>query len=150
MQLVIGVSRGKSSPKNYILRITKEEWYRQVFTTKKYYPGVRRNWEPDAEILLARNSEKGDSLVGYGTLQSYVKRDLLPDEERKKCESMKWTGGLTFKELFKFDPPLLIKDTILSGGRAQGRCLHGYPLTQVQVDLILNKARELCNIRRVD
>jgi len=145
-----GIDVGKGYPQSYILRITKEEWFKQVFTIKKYYPGVRRKWEPDAKILLARNSENGDSFVGYGTLQEYIKRDLLPDKEREECEAIGWTGVLVFNEFFKFDPPLLLKDTILSGGRAQGRCLHGYPLTQKQVELILNKARDLCNIQKID
>lgn len=144
------MSEQRLSAQRYILRITREEWFRQVFTIKKYYPGVRRKWEPHTEILLVRNSEDGDSFVGYGTLQEYMKRDLLPDKERTLCETMGWTGALVFKELFKFDPPLLVKDTILSGGRAQGRCLHGYPLTQKQVELILNKAAELCNIQKID
>jgi len=138
----------KVHPQSYILRITKEEWFKQVFTIKKYYPGVKRKWEPNAQILLVRNSVDGDSFVGYGTLKQYIKRDLLPDEERLQCEKMGWTGVLVFNELFKFDPPLLMKDTILSGGRVQGRCLHGYPLTQNQVDLVLNKATELCNIQK--
>ena len=142
--------KGTLHPQSYILRITKEEWFRQVFTIKKYYPGVPRKWEPNAKILLVRKSEDGDSFVGYGTLKSYIKRDLLPEDERRECESMKWTGALVFNELFKFDPPLLLRETLLSGTRVRGSHLQGYPLTQGQVDSILSRAKELCNIRRID
>lgn len=142
--------RDKVSPQSYILRITKEEWFRQVFSIKKYYPGVRRKWEPGGGILLIRKSEDGDSFVGYGTVKEYIRRDLLPDKEREECEAMGWTGVLIFNDLFRFDPPLLIRDTILSGGRAQGRCLHGYPLTQEQVESILDKARQLSRVQKVN
>ncbi|MFQ6095038.1 MAG: hypothetical protein ACE5NN_02730 [Candidatus Bathyarchaeia archaeon] len=136
-------------PQSYILRITKEEWFRQVFTIKKYYPGVRRRWEPNATILLVRNSEKGDSFVGYGTLKEYLKRDVLPEDERRECELMRWTGALVFSELFKFEPPLLLKETVLSGTTVRGRYLHGYPLTHREVDSILNRAKELSTIRKI-
>jgi len=138
------------SPENHILRITKEEWFRQVFKTKKYYPGVRRKWKPNSRILLVRNSEDGDSFVGYGSLQEYIKRDLLPEEEKEECTAMGWTGVLIFNSLFRFDPPLLIKDTILSGGRARGRCLHGYPLKDEQLRSIMEQAEQSCNIQKVD
>jgi len=141
--------KGIPHPQSYILRITKEEWFRQVFSIKKYYPGVRRRWEPNAKILLVRNSKNGDSFVGYGTLQEYTKKDLLQVDEQKECESMRWTGALFFNELFKFDPPLLLKETFLSGSRVRGRCLHGYPLNERQVDLILNRAKGLCDIHKI-
>ena len=137
-------------PQGYVLRITKEEWFRQVFTIKKYYPGVRRRWEPNAKILLVRNSENGDSFVGYGILMQYLKRDQLSEDERKKCELMQWTGALVFRELFRFDPPLLLRETILSGSRVRGSYLHGYPLTNGQVDSILTRAKELCSILKID
>lgn len=142
--------KGTLHPQSYILRITKEGWFRQVFSIKKYYPGVRRRWEPDAKILLVRNSEDGDSFVGYGTLQEYTQKDLLPADEQKECESMRWTGVLVFDELFRFDPPLLLKETFLSGSRVRGRCLHGYPLNERQVGLILGRAKGLCNILKID
>jgi len=145
MKLVID-----ESPQNYILRITREEWFRQVFSIKKYYPGVRRRWEPNSTILLVRKSEDGDSFIGYGILQKFVKRNMLSEREREECERMGWTGVLVFSELFRFEPPLLIKDTILSGGKARGRCLHGFPLTQRQTESILNKAKENCGFTRIN
>ena len=121
-----------------------------MFSIKKYYPGVRRRWEPNAKILLVRNTENGDSFVGHGTLKEYVKKDKLPADEENECKSMRWTGALVFNELYKFDPPLQLKETFLSGSSVRGRCLHGYPLNERQVSLILGRAKELCTIRRID
>jgi len=137
-------------PKSFILRITKEEWFRQVFSIKKYYPGISRRWESGGVILLARKAEKGDSFVGYGVLEKFVKKDLLTEEKRRECERMGWRGELVFSELYKFEPPLPIKETILSGSKARGRCFHGYPLTEEQVESILNIAKEKCAFRKID
>ena len=139
-----------SSPKNFILRITKEEWYKQVFTIKKYYPGVPRSWEQDNIILLVRKAEKGDSFIGYGVVDRFVKRDSLPEEKRQKCEQMGWRGELVFKELYIFEPPLLIKETILKGSKAKGRYFHGYPLSQEEMKSILAKAKEQCTLNKIN
>ena len=137
-------------PRSYILRITREEWYRQVFSIKKYFPGVPRRWETGGIIFLARKTEKGDSLIGYGVIGKFVKRDLLPEDRRKECEEMGWKGAIVFTELYKFDPPIPIKETILSTSKARGRCFHGYPLTKDQVDSILRTAEEKSSLRRVE
>jgi len=135
--------------RHYILRITREKWVKQVFSIKKYYPGVRRRWEPGMTILLARKAEEGDSFIGYGIVDRFIKRDSLPDREREECERMSWSGAIVFKELFKFEPPLPMKETILSGRKVKGKCFHGYPLSKSEVESILGKARQLCKINRV-
>jgi hypothetical protein len=141
---------GESSPRNFILRITRDEWFRQVFSIKKYFPGIGRRWEPGGTILLIRKAEEGDSFVGYGVLDEFVRRDLLPDEKRKECEAMGWKGILVFKELYRFEPPLKIKDTIIRSSKAKGKCFHGYPLMQKQVESILQTAKEKAAINKVD
>lgn len=133
---------GHNSPNSFILRITREEWFKQVFLIKKYFPGISRRWEPNSVILLVRKAENGDSFVGYGVLDEFVKREMLPDEKRAKCETMGWKGVLVFKELYKFEPPLKIKDTILRTSKARGKCFHGFPLTQEQVNSILETAKK--------
>ncbi|MEM2914213.1 MAG: hypothetical protein QXH91_02250 [Candidatus Bathyarchaeia archaeon] len=138
------------SPNNFILRITREEWFKQVFKIKKYYPGIGRHWEAGGVILLARKTENGDSFVGYGVLEKFVERNQLPEKERVECENMGWKGVLVFEELYKFEPPLPIKETFLSGSNARGRCLHGYPLTQKQVKSILDKAKEYSAFNKVN
>ncbi len=138
------------SSRSYILRITKEEWYRQVFTLKKYYPGVPRSWEPGVTILLARKADKGDSFVGYGIVEKFVEKSMLPEERRQECERMRWRGELVFSELFKLEPPVPIKETILGGSSVRGKCLHGYPLTETQVESILKTAKEMSTFTKID
>jgi len=138
------------SPRSYILRISKEEWYRQVFSIKKYFPGVPRKWTPGGIIFLARKAEKGDSLIGYGVIEKFVKRDLLPEDRRKECERMGWKGAIVFSELYKIDPPVPIKETILGAARARGRYFHGYTLTRDQVDSILRTIEEKAALRKVE
>ena len=140
----------QGSPNNFILRITRDEWFKQVFSIKKYFPGIGRRWEPGGTILLVRKAERGDSFVGYGVLEEFVKRDLLPEEKRRECETMGWKGVLVFNELYRFEPPLKIKDTIIGVSRAKGKCFHGYPLTQEQVESVLRTAKEKVTINKID
>lgn len=135
---------------NFILRITKEEWFNQVFSIKKYFPGIARRWESGGIIFLVRKAEKGDSFVGYGILDNFIKRDLLPEEQKEECETMGWRGVLVFKKHYRFEPPLKIKDTIIGASNAKGKCFHGYPLTREQVNSILRTAKEKVSINQVN
>jgi len=137
-------------PRSYVLRISREEWYRQVFSIKKYFPGVPRKWEPGGTIFLARRTEKGDSLVGYGVIEKFVKRNLLPEDRRRECEEMGWKGAIVFSELYRFDPPIPIKETILEASKAKGRYFHGYPLTKDQVESLLRTAKGKTSLRKVE
>ncbi len=139
-----------NSLNSFILRITREEWFKQVFSIKKYFPGISRCWEPNGVILLVRKAENGDSFVGYGVLDEFVKREMLPNEKRAECETMGWKGALVFKELYIFNPPLKIKDTILGTSKARGKCFHGFPLTQEQVNSIFETAKEKVAINKVN
>lgn len=141
--------RGMHAHKNFILRITREEWLRQVFTIKKYYPGVPRRWEKGGLIFLARRSERGDSFVGYGVIERFIEKDNLRGAEREECERMGWRGAIIFDELYRFEPPLPLKETSLANLRAKGKYLHGYPLTEKQAADILEAASNLCNIIQV-
>lgn len=58
-------------------------------------------------------------------------------------------GYILFSELYRFEPPLLIKETVLGSLKARGRCWHGYPLTDRQAHEILEAANNLCEIRKV-
>jgi hypothetical protein len=140
---------GQGSPNNFILRITRDEWFKQVFSIKKYFPGISRRWEQGGTILLVRKAENGDSFVGYGVLEEFVKKDQLPEEKRRECETMGWRGVLVFNKLYRFEPPLKIKDTVLGVSKAKGKCFHGYPLSQEQVDSILRTSKEKVMVNEV-
>jgi len=129
-----------SSLRSYILRITKDEWVKQVFDLKRYYVGVRRRWEPGLTILFARKAEKGDSFLGYGIIESVLKVEELSEEERTKCKKYGWNRAINFKSIVKFDPPLPIKETVISDMGVRGSRLHGFRLTSDQVQSILSKA----------
>jgi len=144
-----GKAGNKSTPRSYILRITRDEWVRQVFSIKKYYPGIRRKWKLGAPILFVHRVEDGDSFIGYGVLGRIQKREELSNREKEECERMGWWGALNFEKVVRFEPPLLIKDTWLGAERARGKCLHGFPLLPSQVESILNKAKQLCNLQEV-
>lgn len=135
--------------KNFILRITRDEWFKQVFEIKKYYPGVARHWEKGGIIFLVKCTDRGDSIVGYGVIKKFIARDNLPEKERRECERMGWRGAIVFDELYKFEPPILIRETILGGLKARGRCWHGYPVTPEQAKRILEDAKNLSTIKAI-
>ncbi|MEM2875543.1 MAG: hypothetical protein QXL67_01120 [Candidatus Bathyarchaeia archaeon] len=138
-----------STHKSFVLRIARDEWLKKVFEVKRYYPGVARRWESEGLIFLAKRVDKGDSIVGYGVIKEFLARSSLPENERRECEEMGWRGAIVFSDLYRFDPPLPIKKTILGGLKAKGRFLHGYPLTEEQVKSVLEAARGLCLIQAV-
>ncbi len=116
---------------------------------KKYYPGIARHWKKGYLIFLVMRSDKGDSFVGYGIIEKFVNKSELSDEERRECERMGWRGAIIFSELYKFTPPLLIKETVLGGLRIKGKCWHGYPLTEKHAEEVLETAKKLCNIQKI-
>lgn len=134
------MKKGESERQGYILRISKDEWVKQVYDRKKYYVGVRRRWKPGLTILFARKAEKGDSFIGYGVVGSVQGVSELSEEERGECEKEGWKHALNFESLFEFEPPLLIKETVLKDVKARGKYLHGLRLTQSQIQSILSQA----------
>ncbi|MEA2090103.1 MAG: hypothetical protein U9O89_05020 [Thermoproteota archaeon] len=137
------MNKNKSDYEGYILRITKDEWMKQVFERMKYYAGVRRKWTPGLTIFFARKTEKGDSLIGYGVVETVQKLEELTEEERRECEKWGWNVALVFKYLIKLDQPLLIKDSILKDSKMRGKYLHGFALDSAKVQSLLNQAEQL-------
>jgi len=131
-----------SSLRGYILRITKDEWVKQVFNIKKYYAGVRRRWEPGLTVFFARKAEKGDSFLGYGIIESVLKTEELSEKEKTECKKYGWNRVINFKNIVKFDPPFPIKETVIKDVGVRGNRLHGFPLTSTQVQSILSKAEQ--------
>jgi len=132
----------ESSFHGYILRITKIEWVKRVFSLKRYYAGVKRKWEPGLTILFARKAEKGDSFLGYGIIGSVLKTEELSEEERAECKKYGWNRVINFKDVIKFDSPLPIKETVMKDVGVRGNRLHGYRLTSAQIQSILSKAKQ--------
>ena len=137
-----GRSLGVGEVGGYILRISKEEWVRQVFEKRKYYPGIMRRWAHGTTILLARKTERGDSFIGYGVIGRIDMPWELPEEEREYCKRHGWKCAISFKNLTRFEEPLPIKETFLREDRRKGKFLHGIPLTVEQIDSILESAED--------
>ena len=126
----------------YILRISKDQWLKQVYDLKKYYPGTMRRWKRGTIILLAKKAEEGDSFIGYGVVDKVQMLWELPPEEEAYCRERGWKCALSFKTLFRFDKPFPIKESILADDPRKGRLLHGVRLTEDQVDAILEAAED--------
>jgi len=128
--------------KGYILRISKDDWERQVFEQKKYYTGLSRGWKLGTIIFFVRKREAGDSFIGYGIVEKIDTLSELTPEEEKYCEENGWKLALKFKYVSKFSTPYPIKNSILSNDVRKGRYLHGVALNEDQVNEILEKAKD--------
>jgi len=126
----------------YILRISTDEWLKQVYELKKYYPGITRRWKRGTVILLARKAEEGDSFIGYGVVDKVEMLWELPPEEEAYAKEHGWKGAISFKTLFRFERPYPIKKSILADDPRKGRTWHGARLTEDQVDAILEAAED--------
>lgn len=124
----------------YILRISKEEWLRQVFDRKKYYPGLIRRWSPGMTILLARKAVKADSFIGYGVIERVQKPAEAAEDEQEYCRDNGWKQIIIFNELVQFEEPVPIKETFLRNDKRKGKYLHAALLTVEQVSSVLKMA----------
>ncbi len=127
----------------YILRISLDEWEKQVFEIKKYYTAGRRKWHRGTNILLARKTDVGDSFIGYGVVGKVEHLWELSPEEETYCQENNWKVVITFKALTRFKNPYPIKSTFLADDPRKGSFLHGVRLTEQQTDDILEAAEEL-------
>jgi len=135
------MSQEEGNP-GYILRISRDEWQKQVYELKKYYPGFTRRWKRGTVILLARKAEEGDSFIGYGVVDKVEMPWEMPPEEEAYIKEHSWKCGLAFRTLFRFEKPFPIKKSILADDPRKGMTWHGAPLTEEQVDAILEAAED--------
>ena len=126
----------------YILRISTNDWVKQVYELKKYYSGVMRGWKRETPILLAKKTEAGDSFIGYGIVGKIEMLWELSPEEEAYCKENNWKCALTFKALNRFEKPYPIKESILADDPRRGAFLHGVRLTEDQADEILDAAED--------
>lgn len=126
---------------NYILRISKDEWEKQVFAIKSYYAGVRRDWEPNAKILLVKKTESGDAFIGYAMIKSVADLQEMSDEEKDMCINNNWNKKLSFGKLVRFESPVPVKDTVVSKWGQRGALLHGAPISEADIESIVKAAK---------
>lgn len=125
--------------KHHILRISRDEWLKQVFTVKKYYSGMRsvRGWQTGSVVIFLKKVGKMDSIIGYGVVEGVETLEDMDDHEKAMCQKNGWKSAVKFSELIKFEKPKLVKDTIIGEWRVKGRFLHGRTLSDDEVKLIL-------------
>ena len=126
---------------NYILRIAKDEWEKQVFALMEYYAGVRREWEKDSSIFLIKKTDSGDAFVGYGIIKSVTSLEDLDDKEKDMCINNNWNKKLSFGKLVRFEPPIPLKDTVVSKWGQKGALLQGAPISQSDMESITKIAK---------
>lgn len=126
---------------NYILRIIKDDWEKQVFAIKAYYAGVRRDWKTDAKILLIKNTEAGDAFIGYAVIKNITGLEEMSDGEKDMCIDNNWNKKLSFGKLVRFEPHVLVKDTVVSNWGQKGALLHGAPVSETDTGSIIKMAK---------
>jgi hypothetical protein len=130
----------ENSKNGYILRISSDEWKKQVYTLRKYYSGVMRNWGRGTVILLAKKALEGDSFIGYGIVKKVEMLWEMTPEEEIYCIENGWKCALNFRNLVEFIKPYPLKKSPLSGDTRKGSYLHGAKLEEKLVSTILLEA----------
>lgn len=129
--------------KHHILRISKDEWVRQVFGVKRYYTGMRsvKGWEINSKVIFLKKVGKADSIIGYGVIAGIETLDDMRKDEKAMCHKEGWKMAVRFSDLKKFDSPKPVKETIIGGWDVKGRLLHGRTLSDEKVKLILEELK---------
>jgi len=123
----------------YILRITKEEWVKQVYEKKRYYAGVRRRWRPGQRVLFVHKTEEGDAFIGSAVIDAVLGLEEMSDEDRRLCEQQGWSKLLLLRNLRRFKEALRVRETPLAKRRLPPRALHGMPVTPALLRSILGR-----------
>jgi hypothetical protein len=123
----------------YILRIASEEWVNQVFSILMYFTNINRKWESGQTILFVHKTSKGDAIIGYGVIEAICNRNEISEEEKGGMIGHSWKKALKFKYVVRLEESLLIKKTFLRESSLRGRYLHGLPISEEQLDSIVNR-----------
>ena len=111
------------SAESYILRISRDDNERQLYTTHSLYVGIRREWSFGTKVLFIRKFLNHDAFIGSGVIDKIVVLDELTGNEKKLCIENNWYGKLMFRMVARFCPTVLLKDTPVAD--ANPLILHG-------------------------
>ncbi|MEM2856177.1 MAG: hypothetical protein QW416_03655 [Candidatus Nitrosocaldaceae archaeon] len=123
---------------NYILRISKKEWIPLVFGNRVYYTSMKRHWEENSKILFIKKSKEGDSIIGYGVIDSIISLEAMNGAEKEMCVEFGWAKKLIFRKMIRFEPPILINDRDISLWFKRNSLLHGKSISDDLFEDILN------------
>lgn len=121
---------------NYILRIPNDDLEKYVFALKSYYVGIRREWKPNAKVLLIKKIELGDAFLGYAVIKNVTDLEEMSGEEKKMCINKNWSKKLSLAKVVRFEPPVLLKDTLVSRWSQKGALLHCTPISESYTESI--------------
>lgn len=96
-----------SEPAGYILRISRDELERQLFSRRTFYVNISRDWSRGTKIMFV----KKDVFIGSGTIDRFVTTDEMEVSEKKICTENNWYGKIVFSRLVRFVPPVMVQDT---------------------------------------
>ena len=108
---------------SYVLRISRDENERQLYTRHSLYVGIRRKWSYGTNVLFVRKFSSNDTFIGSGIIDKIVVLDELTENEKKLCIENNWYGKLLFRMATRFRPAVFIKDTPIAD--ANPLVLHG-------------------------
>ncbi|MFQ5941102.1 MAG: hypothetical protein ACE5KA_05320 [Nitrososphaerales archaeon] len=126
---------------DYILRIEKDDLEKQIFSLKSYYSGVERELERGSTIFLLKETESGDAFVGYGIIKNITTLENMSEEEKDTCTNNNWNKKLSFGKLVRFEPPLLVTDTVVSKLGDKGALQNGAQISQSDKLSVTKKAK---------
>ncbi|HVP27012.1 MAG TPA: hypothetical protein VMT26_05035 [Candidatus Bathyarchaeia archaeon] len=122
----------------YILRIASKQWVEQVFNMAAYYTSLPRKWKKGQTILFMHKTNNGDSIIGYGIIETVYDKNELSNEEKSECKKYGWKKAIEFSYVIRFEKPLLVKETFLKDTKLRGRYFHGLRLNKQQLQTIIS------------
>lgn len=124
----------------YFLRLSSDEFFKQVLNIKKYYSGISRHWGRGTKILFLKNTPNGDAFVAFGTIEKVEHLWELSPEEEAYMHENNWKRCLTFSQLDAFEIPLRVKDSPFAGDKRKGGFLHGVKVSLGTISDIIDLA----------
>ena len=126
--------------KHHILRITRDDWIRQVFEVRKYYSGMIpiKGWKVGSTVVFLGKVGKMDSVIGWGIIEGIEKIDDMTVEEKTMCQENGWKYAVRFGDLERLSTPKPLKETPLVKWDVKGRFFNGRTLTDEELETILS------------
>lgn len=107
-----------------------------------YYGSVRRCFKPgDTVLFFSKVEDLGDALIGYGVVESFHRREDLPEDIASRFQDHPWIWliKLDSSRLVKLGDPIpwtrLVEQGVIPEN-AKGRYLHGRRLKDRKVDAL--------------
>ena len=126
--------------KHPILRLDDENDFGIVIQRQKYFTSMTsvNGWKQGSTVIFLKNSDDGDSVVGFGYFD-YVKKyvDMCLDD-KIICEKTGYKFSLKLSRLAALNPPKPIKETAMGTWGISGKCLHGKNLSDNELETVLH------------